>query len=131
MEGGACRAELRSGDAHGIEGVDVENIEATASIHQHLGEVFLADAGVDDEWVATRSGDVGRMVSPIKSDRGVRQAKERGNGHHSGTCLSLAYLLLALRVDGIGSPKDHEAFLGIRKVVIIFAHRASKQPQQG
>ena len=71
MEGRAHWAELRPGDAHGVEGVNVENVEATASVHQHLGEALPADDGVDDERVATLSGDVGRMVSPIKSDRGV------------------------------------------------------------
>ena len=28
-------------------------------------------------------------------------------------------------MDGIGSPKDHEAFLGIGEAIIILAHRAS------
>ena len=55
-------------DAHGVEGVDIENIEAAASVHQHLGEALLADDGVDDERVATWSSDVGRMVPLIKSD---------------------------------------------------------------
>ena len=50
-ERGACQAELRSGDAHGIEGVDVEDVEAAASVHQHLGEALLTDDGVDDERV--------------------------------------------------------------------------------
>ena len=68
MEGRAHWAELRPGDAHGIGGVDVENVEAAASVHQHLGEALLVDDGVDDERVVTRSGDVGRMVSLIKSD---------------------------------------------------------------
>ena len=61
--------ELRLGDEHGIEGVDIENVEAAASIHQHLGEVLLVNDGVDDEWVATWSNDVGRMVPLIKSDQ--------------------------------------------------------------
>ena len=52
MEGRAHWAELQSEDAHGIEGVDVEDVEATAFIHQHLGEVLLADDGVDDKRVA-------------------------------------------------------------------------------
>ena len=71
VEGRAHWAELRLGDAHGVEGVDVENVEAAASVHQHLGEALLVDDGVDDERVATRSSDVGRMVSLIKSDWGV------------------------------------------------------------
>ena len=68
---------------------------------------------------------MGRMVSPIKSDQGVRLAKERGDGHLGGTCLSIAYLVLALGVDGIGSPKDHEAFLGVKEAIFILAHHAS------
>ena len=69
MEGTTHLVVLRPGDAHGVEGVDVEDVEATASVHQHLSEVLLADNGVDDEQVASRSGDVGGMVPLIKSDR--------------------------------------------------------------
>ena len=53
VEGKAHWAELRPGDAHGVEGVDVENVEAVASIHQHLSEVLFADNGVVDEQVTT------------------------------------------------------------------------------
>ena len=70
MEGRA-RAELRLGDAHGVEGVDIENVEAAASVHQHLGEALLVGDGVNDERVVTWSDNLGRMVSLIKSDRGV------------------------------------------------------------
>ena len=69
MEGRAHWAELRPGDAHGVEGVDVENVEATASVHQHLGEALLVDDGINDEWVASWSRDVGGMVPLIKGDR--------------------------------------------------------------
>ena len=106
VEGRAHWAELRPGDAYGIEGVDIENIEAAASVHQHLGEALLADDGVDDERVVTWSGDVGRMISLIKSDRGIQPAKERGDGQLGGACLSIAYLVLTLGVDSVGSPKD-------------------------
>ena len=68
MEGRARQVELRSGDAHGVEGVDVEDVEATASIHQHLGEALLVDDGVDNERVASRSSDVGGMVPLIEGD---------------------------------------------------------------
>jgi len=68
MEGRAHWAKLRPRDAHGIEGVDVENVEVTASVHQQLGEALLVDDGVNDKRVATWLGDVGRMVSLIKSD---------------------------------------------------------------
>ena len=39
--------------------------------------------------------------------------------------LSVAYLVLALGVDGIGSPKDHEAFLRVEEAVIIPTRRTS------
>ena len=68
MEGRAHWVELRPGDAHGIKGVDVENVDAAASIHQHLGEALLVDNGVDDERVAAQSGDMGWMVPLIKSE---------------------------------------------------------------
>ena len=33
VEGRAHSAELRPGDAHGVEGIDIKNVEATASVH--------------------------------------------------------------------------------------------------
>ena len=33
VEGRALQAELQSGDAHGVEGVDVEDVEVAASVH--------------------------------------------------------------------------------------------------
>ena len=65
------------------------------------------------------------MVSPIKSNRRIRPAKERGDGHLDGTCLSIAHLVLALGVGGVGSLKDHEAFLGVREAIFILARHAS------
>ena len=91
MEGRAHQVEFRSGDAHGVEGVDVEDVEATASIYQHLGEARLADNGVDDERVASRSRDVGRMVPLIEGDRRFRPAEEGGDGRLGGACLPIAY----------------------------------------
>ena len=48
MEGRARWVEFHLGDAHGIEGVNIEDVEATASVHQQLGEALLANDGVDD-----------------------------------------------------------------------------------
>ena len=58
MQGRARWAEFRPRDAHGVEGIDIEDVEAATSVHQHLGEALLVDDGVDDERVATQSGDV-------------------------------------------------------------------------
>ena len=69
MEGRARWVEFRPRNAHGVEGVDIEDVEAAASVHQHLGETLLADDGVDDERVASCSHDVGGMVPLIEGDR--------------------------------------------------------------
>ena len=125
VEGRAHQAEFRPGDAHGVEGVDVEDAEPAVTFYQHLGEALLMDNGVDDERLATQSGDVGRMVPRIKSDRRFRPAKEGGDGGFDGACLSVVHLVLALGVDGIESPEDHDSFLGIRKAIPILARLAS------
>ena len=80
MEGRAHWVKVRQRDAHGIEGVDVEDIEAAAFTHQHLGEALLADDGIDDERVASQSCDVGGMVPLIEGDRRFRPAEEGGDG---------------------------------------------------
>ena len=76
MEGRAHRAEFRLGDAHGVKGVDVEDVESAASVLQHLGEALLVDDGVNNERVASRSSDVGGMVPLIEGDWRFRPAKE-------------------------------------------------------
>ena len=53
MEGRARQSEFRPGDTHGVKGVGVEDVEAAAFAHQHLGEALLVDDGVDDERVAS------------------------------------------------------------------------------
>ena len=125
MEGRARRSELQPADAHGIKGVDIEDVEAAASIHQHLGEALLTDDGVDDERVASQSRDVGGMVPLIEGDRRFRPAKEGGDSRLGGACLSVVYLVLALGAYGVGSPKDHDAFLGVGEAIPILARHAS------
>ena len=63
------KAEFRPRDAYGIKGVNIEDVEAAASIHQHLGEALLVDNRVNDERVASWSGDMGGMVPLIEGDR--------------------------------------------------------------
>ena len=113
--------ELLPGDAHGVEGADVEDVEAATSVHQHLGEALLADDGVDNEWVASWSHDVGGMVLLIEGDWRFRPAKEGGDGHLDGTCLPIAHLVLALGPDGAGSAKNHDAFLRVGEAISILA----------
>jgi hypothetical protein len=37
--------------------VRVEDVEAAASVHQHLGEPRVANDRVDDQWILARVGD--------------------------------------------------------------------------
>ena len=52
--------------------------KAAASVHQHLGEALLANDGVDDERVASRSGDVGGMVPRLKVIGDSDQLRKEG-----------------------------------------------------
>ena len=58
--------DTRSIDAHGIEHFSVHDVEAAASIHQHLGEPLYADDGVDQDRISSRLQDPFRVVGPIK-----------------------------------------------------------------
>ena len=122
---GSPLAEFRPGDAHGVEGVNIEDVEATASIHQHLGEALLKDDGVDDEWAASWSHDVGGMVPLIEGERRFRPAKEGGDNRLGGACLPVAYLVLAIGPDGVESAKDNDAFLRVGETVSVLARRSS------
>ena len=82
------------------------------------------DDGVNDERVASWSGDVGVMVPLIEGDRIFRPAKEGGDSHLGGACFSIAYLVLVFGADGVGSPEDHDAFLEVREAVLVLACRA-------
>ena len=53
MERRPGRLDARSVDAHGIERFSVHDVEAVASIHQHLGELLCADDWVNHEWVSS------------------------------------------------------------------------------
>ena len=49
----------------------------------------------------------------------------RGDGRFGDACLSIAHFVLALGVDGIRPPKDHDAFLRVEKAIPILARRTS------
>ena len=125
MEGRTRYAEFRPGDAHDVEGVDVEDVEAAASIHQHLSKALLVDDGVGDEWVASWPHDVGGMIPLIEGDRRFRPAEEGGDGRLDGACLSIANLVLSLGPDGIGSTEDHDAFISVGETISVLACHAS------
>ena len=82
-------------DPHGFQGVDVEDVEAAAPVHQHLGQAHVADDGVDDERVAPKSRDAGRMVILIENDGRGRPLQLSGNRTRGSTYLAKSHLLLS------------------------------------
>ena len=66
IEGEEGFPQAASWDSHGFQGVDVEDVEAAASVHQYLGQAHVANDGVDDERIAPRSRDACRMVVLIE-----------------------------------------------------------------
>ena len=58
--------DARLVDAHGVERFSVHDVEAAASIYQHLGEPLRADDRVDHERISSRLRDAFRVVDPIK-----------------------------------------------------------------
>ena len=47
------------------------------------------------------------------------------DGRLGGACLPVAYLVLVLGADGIGSVEDHDAFLEVGEAVPVLARRTS------
>jgi hypothetical protein len=50
------------------KGLDVDDVEAAASVHEDLGEPDVADDGVDDEWVFPRDRHVVGVVGLVEGD---------------------------------------------------------------
>ena len=63
--------DTRSVDAHGIEHLDIHDVEATAPIHKNLGELLHANDRVDHERVSSRLWDAFWVVVPIKGYGGL------------------------------------------------------------
>lgn len=72
---GAPPGQISPRDAHPVEGVGVQNIEAAPAIHYHLREAGLSDDGVDDERETARARDVPQAILVAEGDRNLRPAK--------------------------------------------------------
>ena len=59
---------MASRDTHTIEGARIEDVEAIASIHQHLGEACGAHDWADHKWVASYMRNTIKVVSLIEGD---------------------------------------------------------------
>jgi len=105
----------RLADPHEGQSLSVKNVEAAASIHQHLGETSLGDDGVDDQWITPVVGDPIRVILPIERDRALGLLEVRGRG--CADCANSSEFTLPLTRGKVSrtSPKDQEAVLDLRE----------------
>jgi hypothetical protein len=68
MERRSARPDRGQIDPQEPEGLDVDDVEAAASIHEDLGEPDVADDGVDNERVFPRARHVVWMVGLVEGD---------------------------------------------------------------
>jgi hypothetical protein len=91
--------------------VRVEDVEAAASVHQHLREPRVPDDRVDHQWVLARVGDVVRVILAAEGDGVLRPVEEGGRSLLRGE--DLVPLSLALSVGHVDGrlPEDEEDVL--------------------
>jgi hypothetical protein len=113
-------------DAHGVEGLNIQDVEATAPVHQHLGQALVANYGVNDEQEAPRSGGAGRVVTPVEVDRYAGPTEKLGDGIPNEAEFPESDLLLTLGAVVLWISEDHEVvvrvgeaapFLGWRSLI--------------
>ena len=101
MEWRLAGVELVQSDPHELQGVDVHDVEAAASVHEHLGEAGVADDGVDNKRIPSRVRDVVGVVLTAKGNGVLRPVEVEWRGLGDGK--DFAALTLAL-------PKMKKAF---------------------
>ena len=60
--------KLVQSNPHELQGVGIHDVEAAASVHEHLGEAGVADDGVDNKRVPSRVWDVVGVVLAAKGN---------------------------------------------------------------
>jgi hypothetical protein len=60
--------EARSLDPQKVEGLGVDDVEATSAIHEHLGEACVGDDRINNKQVDSWTGDMVRMIITVESD---------------------------------------------------------------
>jgi hypothetical protein len=88
--------------------VCVEDVEASASVHQDLREPRVPNDWIDHQWVLTPVGDAVRVILAAERDGVLRPVKEGGRRLLRGEdFVPLSLALAAGHVDG-GPPENEE-----------------------
>ena len=94
METAHAWLELRSFDAKEVEGLEVNDVQVAAAVHQDLREPGVDDDRVDDKQVDTGSDHPVGVVVVVEGDGGARLVEILGHRHPC--CKDLAVLPLVL-----------------------------------
>jgi hypothetical protein len=86
--------EVRPCDFQKVEGLGIDDVKTTATIHEHLGEACVGDDGIDNKWVDPRIEDVVWVVVTVKSDGHLGPVNEEGGCELHGEDLSTFLLAL-------------------------------------
>jgi hypothetical protein len=69
---------VRPCDSQKVEGLGIDDVKTTATVHEHLGELCVGDDGINDKWVDPRIGDIVEVVITVESDGHLGPVKEEG-----------------------------------------------------
>jgi hypothetical protein len=97
MEAPDARLEARPRNPQEVKGLGIDDIEAAATIHEHLGEACVGDNGIDNKRLDPRIGDIVWVVITVESDGHLRPVKEEGGCWLHREDLSMFPLALACR----------------------------------
>ena len=111
--------DAHSFDAHGNECFRVHDVEAIASIHQHLDEPLRADDRVDHEWVSSQLWEVFWVVGLIKGYGGLRPSEEDRHDRFGRINIAARELLAVLGLIGHRPSEDHEAAIQRQKSIVL------------
>jgi hypothetical protein len=119
MEWHCVGSQLRPTDPHEVESLGVQDVEATAPIHQDFSESGITDDGDDDKWVVPQVQDVIRVVVTAKRDGLLGPIEEQQGGGFCRVDLSAFALSLARRELRRATTEDHEAVLHLGEPFVL------------
>jgi hypothetical protein len=87
-----------------------EDVEAVASVYQHLGDLRVADDQIDDQRVLARIGDAVRVILAAEGDGVPRPVMEGGGAFSAARTSCCSRLRWLLDMSTVGPPKMRKTF---------------------
>src|SRR6185295_8717344 len=118
MEWRLAGVKFVQSDPHELQGVGVHDVEAAASVHEHLGEAGVADEGIDNERIPSRMRDVVGVVLAAKGNGVLRPVEVGWHGFGDGENFPVLALALPRSHVRRCSSKDEEGVLHWGELVV-------------